>query len=781
MSFGPTSAPFDKIPLHMKPHPRIFALVLAVLVTGVQAQQRREIKPELTIDQIMEGPDFAGTAPSNVRWAVDGKRVFFSWKTPGEKKEGTYVVEGPGRPPRRLSDDEEKTAMPVTWVENNEHTKRLFSRDGDIFMIDLGTGAQTQLTATVADESSPGFTSNPDHVFFTRESNLFLLSLATGYTEQITDIRRGPAPRDPRPTASQKYLQDQQKELFEAIRDDIDDKKIADDKKKAAVRLEPFYLESRQTTRALQLSPDEQVVSFLIDTDQEAAKTSIVPDYVTDSGYTEDIRSRNKVGDLQRKARLALIHRPQKSVVMADSGQGERGVTFSQPRWSPDGKNLTGMILSDDHKDRWIVRYDLATGKSTVLDLLHDDAWTGGPESQTLGWLPDSSAVYFVSEKTGFAHLYTVTLDGKLTQHTDGRFEVFNPFISRDGRSWYFTSSEVHSGERHFYRMPLTAVGTRNATKLTTMTGSNQATPSIDETRIANLFSYSNKPWELYVDGTAVTDSSTPEFKRYPWRDPELVMVPARDGALVPGRLYKPATAAKGAPAVIFVHGAGYAQNVHKWWASYYREYMFHNFLADRGYVVLDLDYRASAGYGRDWRTAIYRHMGGRDLTDNIDGAKYLAEKHGVDPKRIGIYGGSYGGFITLMAMFTTPDVFAAGAALRPVTDWAHYNHPYTSNILNAPQDDDEAYRRSSPIYHAQGLKGALLICHGMVDTNVHFQDSVRLVQRLIELRKENWSVAIYPVEDHGFVKPTSWADEYKRIFELFETNLKKRSGATNQ
>ena len=101
--------------------------------------------------------------------------------------------------------------------------------------------------------------------------------------------------------------------------------------------------------------------------------------------------------------------------------------------------------------------------------------------------------------------------------------------------------------------------------------------------------------------------------------------------------------------------------------------------------------------------------------------------------------------------MFTTPDVFAAGAALRPVTDWAHYNHGYTSNILNVPQKDAEAYRKSSPIYFADGLKGALLICHGMVDTNVHFQDSVRLAQRLIELRKENWELAPYPVENHGF------------------------------
>jgi len=269
-----------------------------------------------------------------------------------------------------------------------------------------------------------------------------------------------------------------------------------------------------------------------------------------------------------------------------------------------------------------------------------------------------------------------------------------------------------------------------------------------------------------------ITTSSAPEFATYPWLDVPIVRIPARDGARLPARIYKPANFARGGKAVIFVHGAGYLQNVHHWWSSYAHEYVFHHLLMSRGYLVLDVDYRGSKGYGRDWRTAIYRHMGGKDLDDQIDAARWLVSEHGVDAKRIGIYGGSYGGFITLMAMFTQQDVFAAGAALRPVTDWAHYNNGYTSAILNFPQSDAEAYRKSSPIYFAEGLKGRLLICHGMVDTNVHFQDTVRLVQRLIELRKTNWDLAVFPVENHGFVEPTSWADEYKRILRLFDETL---------
>jgi dipeptidyl aminopeptidase/acylaminoacyl peptidase len=199
---------------------------------------------------------------------------------------------------------------------------------------------------------------------------------------------------------------------------------------------------------------------------------------------------------------------------------------------------------------------------------------------------------------------------------------------------------------------------------------------------------------------------------------------------------------------------------------------MFHTLLTRHGYLVLDMDYRGSRGYGRDWRTAIYRDMGGPELEDLADGVAWLVERHGVDPRRLGVYGGSYGGFLTFMALFKRPELFACGAALRPVTDWAHYNHPYTSNILNTPELDPEAYERSSPIELAAGLARPLLICSGMQDDNVLFQDTVRLAQRLIELGKEDWELAIYPIEAHGFVEPASWLDEYRRIFKLFRAHL---------
>ena len=565
--------------------------------------------------------------------------------------------------------------------------------------------------------------------------------------------------------------------------------------------LEIFF--GSKVVQNVQLSPDGNYVTFQLHKAAKDAKRTIVPSYVAETGFTEDLNARDKVGRPNGTYELGIYNiladtvmyvaidslpgifdRPQFTELEESDKSKKREVFFSNSVWSDNGKQCATVLQSLDNKDRWIVALDLTSANLKLLDHQHDDAWVGGPGIRrwrgavSIGWTPDNKKFWFQSEATGYSHLYTVdAATGEKNQLTKGEFEVRDVRISKDKKWWYFRSNEVHPGELHLYRMK---IGGGKWEQITTMTGNNDGVFSPDEKTVAIRHSYSNRPWDLFVmknkpkaKAVRLTDSQTDEWKGYPWRDPEIITFSAEDGAEIYARFYRPEKPEGNGPAVIFVHGAGYLQNVHKWWSSYYREFMFHNLLVDYGYTVLDIDYRGSAGYGRDWRTAIYRYMGGKDLSDQVDGAKLLVEKFNVDPKRIGIYGGSYGGFITLMAMFTEPGVFAAGASLRPVTDWAHYNHPYTSNILNIPQADSLAYVRSSPIYHAEGLEGALLMCHGMIDTNVHFQDVVRLSQRLIELGKENWEVAIYPLEGHGFREPSSWTDEYRRIFKLFETHLK--------
>ncbi|MBK9313856.1 MAG: S9 family peptidase [Acidobacteria bacterium] len=785
----------------------IFPAGIINRVSAQQAQPARKF--DLTIDSIMRGPGLVGYEPNRVHWSQDGKRIFFRWKQAGDprlKEADLYVVNRDGTGLRKLSEEEARQAPPQGGDLSKDKKLTVFADDGDIFLYDHVRGERRQITSTIDGENSPRFTTDQKHIVFTRQNNLYRMALDGSSLTQLTDIRTGSAPpaTPPKGTDSQEYLKKEERTLIEAVREKSENREEQEKKRKEREKRKPYFAPNGSSVANLQLSPDGKYVSAGTVRRPNNAKNTIVPNYVTESAFTEDIPSRSKVGDAQGEMGMIVINVETGEAKTVDPGLKQQAVQTkaeqrkeaeeppASPRatpknrdvriinlqWAEDGQNAAIMVRSSDNKDRWVMLLEPATGKTKILDHLHDDAWVGGPGSFTLGWLPDNKTIYFQSERDGWSHLYAMAINSdKPRQLTSGEFEVSDVRLSEDKTRFYFISSEGSPFERHLYVMPVT--GGQRA-RITSMAGDNDVTISPDESMLAIVHSYSNKPPELYLAanqaGAAarqVTMSPTEEFRSYKWIDPPIVRFKARDGVEVPARLYKPANFKKGSPAVIFVHGAGYLQNVHKWWSSYFREYMFHHLLMERGYAVIDVDYRASAGYGRDWRTGIYRHMGGKDLTDQVDAAKYLVVEHGVDPKRIGLYGGSYGGFITLMAMFTEPDVFAAGAALRPVTDWAHYNHGYTSNILNQPQDDNESYKRSSPIYFAEGLKGALLICHGMVDVNVHFQDTVRLVQRLIELRKENWELAAYPVEDHGFVQPASWADEYKRILKLFETNLR--------
>jgi len=812
---------------------RKLLVVLALGLSGAvaAAQSPPPSRFVLSIDSIMRGPALVGYPPSDLRWSGDSKELYFEWRMPGEDEAATWVTDRDGRQPRRLSDDERKLAPLSNGLWDAERRRIVGTERGDIVVIDTVARTRREITRTTGNESNPRWARGGTHVTFVRDNNLFIVPVegtSSGTIVQLTDVsaRRS----DPRPTDSQRVAKEEEQRLLDWVEQEAERRKRREARDRARA-LPKFEIGERQTISDAALSSDD-TYAFLVVTDRAQARTAQVPRFVSESAYTEEISTRNKVGDAQDRRRLAVLNLKTGAGVWAgldgilepvvipkpladDERPGAASPTAAtataatappasaapkrEVRWgtllmSPDARLAVASVRAADNNSRWLVAVDPATGRTRALDVTADDAWVRevGPANNVsggLGWLPDNRRVWYLAEHDGWMHLYTVDVTAAQPQRkqlTTGKFEIDTVQLSADGGTFYIQSTEQHAGERHLYALSVDG-GPR--TKLTSATGASSGEVSPDNSTFGVIYSAATKPPEVYVmanrpgaEPRQVTTSSSPEWRSHKWVEPQLVTYKTRDGVDVPARLYTPemvgARRNPSAPAVVFVHGAGYLQNAHRYWSSYYREYMFHHLLASRGYVVLDPDYRASAGYGRDWRTAIYRWMGGKDLEDVVDGAKYLVDTQKVHPKRIGVYGGSYGGFITLMAMFTTPDVFAAGAALRPVTDWAHYNHSYTSNILNEPQSDIEAYRKSSPIYFAEGLKGALLILHGMVDTNVHFQDSVRLAQRLIELRKENWDLALYPVEDHGFIEETSWADEYKRILKLFEQHLK--NGDTN-
>lgn len=791
----------------MQVYKRLLLILSLAPLGGLKAQ----LAP-LTVEKIMRDQKWIGTSPDGIRWQRDSKVIYFDWNPTQSVSDSLYFVKVNDWKPQITPAIERADVRAYNSGNYNPaKTAYTYAKDGDIFYLDLKKGKTIQVTHTTGFEFNPQFCLDGEKIVYMSQQNLYAWDIANGTTSQLTNfVSNAPKSRETKKEKKDKssqedWLKDQQLALFDVLKEE----KAEQDAREAFMEslpdkkgIYPIAYQDRMVTR-VNISPDGRFVNYTLYRDAKD-KNTMVPSWVNESGYVTEINARPKVGSPQGSYETFIFDREKdtayalhvtdipgikdipayrKDYPQDSSKPSARGVIVNGPFYSENGQRAIVDIRSQDNKDRWIMSVELASGKLQTLDRQHDDAWIAGPGlgwsmgGGNIGWI-DENTCWFQSEVSGYSHLYTYNFVSKKTNAlTSGKFEVQEAKLSADKKTFYITTNEVHPGEQQFYHLN---IANKKLTRITQMTGANEVSVSPDEKWIAFRYSYSNKPWELYVQenkagakaiqvtGKAMSD----EFKSYPWRDPEVITFQASDGQEVYARLYQPATGKKNGAAVIFVHGAGYLQNAHKWWSSYSREYMFHNLLADRGFTVIDVDYRGSAGYGRDVRTGIYRHMGGKDLDDQVDAAALLVKKYGIDPKRIGIYGGSYGGFITLMAMFTKPGTFAAGAALRSVTDWAHYNHGYTSNILNEPQTDSIAYARSSPINFAAGLQGKLLMCHGMVDTNVHFQDIVRLSQRLIELGKDNWELAVYPVENHGFTKPSSWTDEYKRILKLFEETL---------
>jgi len=786
----------------------VISLFILFLFFNAGAQQSLG---KLTVEKIMRDPAWIGTSPSSLQWSNNGSSLYFKWNPGKAPADSLYYITTTNRIPVKAGAAETRRLNATgNYFYNQSRSAYTYSMDGDIFYVETKTGKTKRITQTTDGEYDPRFCFNEMKIVYYRSMNLFAWDIATGETVQLTNMRMGDADPAKKDAGNQQenWLKNDQLQYFEVLksRKQKRDKEEIYNESVKLKEIRSIYLENK-SLQDMTISPDGRYISYRLFKATAGGKRTVIPAYVTESGFTTDINGRTKVGALQGSSEFFLYDRNRDTVlaIKTDSIPGikdlpdyvkdypaqlakrskdsaDRKVTFSSIVWSPKAANALIEILSDDNKDRWLMLLDTASGKLKLMDRQRDEAWVGGPGigfAQNLGWI-DENSVWFQSESTGYSHIYTINIHTKEKKAlTAGKYEVQQAELSIDKKYFYIITNEIHPGEQQFYRLTI-ADGKKE--RITTMTGANQVNLSPDEKYLGILYSYSNKPWELYLQenkpgskAELVTDKAqTDEFKSYAWRDPEIITFTASDGAQVYARIYKPANPHPNKPAVLFVHGAGYLQNAHKYWSYYFREFMFNNMLADNGYYVMDIDYRGSAGYGRDWRTGIYRYMGGKDLSDHVDAANYLVKTYGVDPAHIGLYGGSYGGFLALMALFTKPDVFAAGAALRPVTDWANYNHGYTSNILNEPFNDSIAYRRSSPFYFAEGLKGHLLICHGMIDVNVHYQDAVKLSQRLIELGKDDWELMGYPMEDHAFVEPSSWTDEYKRIFKLFENVLKK-------
>ncbi|MBA6381066.1 MULTISPECIES: prolyl oligopeptidase family serine peptidase [unclassified Colwellia] len=770
----------------------------------------------ITLEQIMSDPDWMGRSPQSWYWGDDNQTIFYKQKRAGSPLSDLYRQ-------ATLDKEAEKVKLAQMHVvsdrnaqRNKANTHEVYTFEGNVFVKELASLDVQQLTYTSAYEYSTMFLNN-GNVAYRVGNKFFEHDLSSNKIIELANLQLKKDPKDSE--ESQSYIASEQHDLIAYValqKRNSELRKNQQEKLKAqnaTLTKSDFYLGDNKRINHASLSPNgDKLIVSISSGESSQADSDIMPNYIADDGHIKAEKVRQRVADNRQyndELFLLDLKSGQKfplsydvlpgadedvlASVKTENYQREGKVYQSQksPRnihvmqanspiqWHENGKQVAVLLEAWDNKDRWLTTVNLMENKLESQHRLHDDAWINWSFNE-FGWLKGDNTLYYLSEETGYSHLYSKNLAGKAKQLTRGQFEISDVSLTQDKSRFVFKANKKHPGIYEIYQVDIKS-GQFSA--LTDLGGMNDYALSPDDSTLLIEHSTVAMPPELYVkalkdDATAIrlTHTVSEKFLSMPWTAPSVVAVPSSyQDEPVYSRVYLPKDYDKTADknrAVMFSHGAGYLQNSHLGWSGYFREYMFHSMLVQQGYVVIDMDYRASAGYGRDWRTAIYRHMGKPEVQDMRDGVNWLVDNANVDRQRIGTYGGSYGGFLTLMSMFTQPDLFQSGSALRLVSDWAYYNHGYTSNILNTPGDDAIAYERSSPIYFAEGLEKPLLINAPMVDDNVFFQDTVRLVQRLIELEKQNFETAIYPVEPHGFVQPSSWLNEYRRIYKLFENTL---------
>lgn len=743
-----------------------FAFLLA---TGVSAQP-------LTVKEIMKEPSIAGMRVEGEQLSPDGKYVVYLWNAEGKEPRDLYLVSTSGGDNKKLlspkdlitkKDEKEKDDLLEYGVVVNDDfvksqrnglgnlrwspdsSKILFTQNGDIYVLKIGEAKPKRITKTESAEFSAEFLDN-DRILFQQSGNLFAIDTKNGTLTQIS--------------------------------------KEANSTKNISVFGDTH-------------SKNGEMIAY-ITSDGSNQKPLFVPNYLP--LYTSAPTTRR--GWTKPTVYVALTDGSFEKSIEVELPKQEDEAYIAGMEWLADNKTLLIDRVDKTHKRRQIFVVEFDKDNKANAFLVHeesDEKWIGSPARIFKAHPINPNQFIFSSEKdTKFNHLYLGIFDkskfenGKsntsVQQLTDGKWEiVWADWITNN--TILFSSTFNNTAGRNFSTIKF---------------GSDTTSIELGKPKELNfegikddfsfengtlLFSSSkwNQPTELFSSRVSVNfkdfpkieskklTKTTPEaFLKRKWNEPKFVEIKSRDNKKIPAKMYFPANfdKSKKSPMVIFVHGAGYLQNVINGWNNYYREFMFNQLLTQKGYVVLDIDYRGSAGYGRDWRTDVYDFLGGKDYEDHIDSIDFMVKEYNVDVNRIGVYGGSYGGFMAAMLVMRSPDKIAAAAALRPVMDWKNYyaaNPFYTSQRLGDPKKNAEAYKRSSPITYAKDLRKRLLILHGLLDDNVHAQDSVQLVEQLIRLDKtEYFDIMFYPAERHTFERPSSWEDEYERILALFEKEL---------
>jgi dipeptidyl aminopeptidase/acylaminoacyl peptidase len=695
----------------------------------------------LTIEQLIDIRH-----PSTPMWAPDGRHVAFVWDRAGVS--AVYIADGlAATAPRELKDAGSQLAG-AFWSADGRAL--MVPKNGDLWRVPIDGTAASAVWTTPQAESNIVASPDGTRVAYVRETSESAPPGGSG-SSPMNDPRAG------------------------AVRTELWVRTLSDGREALVTRQD-------KAMTGISWSPDGQ--SLVVTAGTHTIRHEQTPAY-SGSKIIYTI-TENVPGDtLVVPAAASGVPRP------LSAGRGG----FGPRRWL-DARHLLVDRTSPDFKRRTTSLVDVDSGEAKVL---HEDVeekfWSmtgdAGAGSQPS---PDGKWIAFLSDRDGWDHLYVIpAAGGDAIQITKGRFEAWRPAWSPDGTRIAFDANEPDRyGTRHLYVATLNGAPSRatiapmtsgrgtNIAPIWSPDGTRLVYQHTDPTSSADLWTIDAKPGARPI---RLTTSMPAAIDRSQFVEPEMVHYAGPDGQQVPAWLFVPKNLDRSRkhPAIVWIHGDGVNQNYDGWHVqrNYAVYYSFHQYLLQQGYVVIAPDYRGSIGYGRVWREGVYMDVGGKDAKDAWMAAGYLQTLPYVDGDRLGVWGLSYGGFFTLIAVTDQPKLFRAAVDVAGVADYAmYYEDPYhggwTASRIGTPEQNPQVYAQASPLSHVDRLERPLLVLHGTSDVNVPYLHSVRLIDELLKQRKGDLvSFMTYPGEFHYFTREHVLRDAWHRVDEFFASHLK--------
>ena len=692
----------------------LFWILLCSLVVPAMATEN------LTIERIFDSPALEGSSANNVKVSPDGKRVtFLQGKTTDYERYDLWeynIATGNTQMlfnsddlhsgPEALSDEEkarrERMRLSGSGIVNyfwsDDGKALLFPLAGDAYYFRLGDEKAQKILDTDAFETDIRFSPKANFISYVREQNLFIKNIKTQVETQLTFDGKGT--------------------IKNAMAEFVAQEEMG--------RMTGYWW-----------SPDESKIAF---TQVDEAPV----DEITRSEiYADSIKMINQrypsAGTPNVTVKLAVKDLASGNTQWVDLGK-EQDIYLARVNWMKDSQTLTYQWQSRDQKTLELRAFNSQSGKQNTLLKESSNTWVN--LNDDLHFLNDQKHFIWASEKTGFKHLYLYKNDGTLVrQLTKGDWVVDEiEAINEKQGLVYFTGRANTPLEQHIYTV---SIAGGDIKKLSQRSGTHVPSFSDDASVYVDKFSTVNTPWQVslhqadgkhlaWLNENAIKGSHPLEALQSDWVEPTLDSFVSDDGTELYYRLYKPKKIQGKHPVIVYVYGGPHAQVVTNSWGG--NRGLLMQYWANKGYVVFSVDNRGSNYRGKAFEDPLYKKMGSTEVDDQIAGVKFLRKLSYVDPERIGIYGHSYGGYMSLMSMFKAGEYFKAGVAGAPVTDWALYDTHYTERYMGNPKEDEDAYIASSVFPYAKNLTGDLMIYHGMADDNVLFTNSTKLYKHLQDL-----------------------------------------------